>query len=70
MTHEQFAAWREAMNLNKRQAGAVLGLSPETIANYEFGKRRDGQSVSIPRHVDLACMAIAMQFKGWSEYPR
>jgi predicted transcriptional regulator len=70
MTPQEFVNWRKSMQLSKREAGRQLGLSPFTIANYEAGIRRDGAPVVIPRPVDLACMALTSQLKGWSEYPR
>jgi transcriptional regulator with XRE-family HTH domain len=59
MTPDDFKAWRKAMEMNQAQAGEALGLTRETIVNYEAGKRRDnGKPVVIPKTVALACLAI------------
>lgn len=51
------AAWRTRLNLNKVQASAALGIARHTLDNYESGKTK------IPRHIALACQAIAKGLK-------
>ncbi len=48
----------------------ALGLSYETIANYEVGERRDGRMVTIPKTVALACSAIAMNLPPYGTKPQ
>lgn len=69
MTPDQFRAWRVARFRSQAAAGAALGLSRETIGNYEAGKRRDGRPVEIPHVVDLACSAIACNLGPWPIKP-
>lgn len=46
------------MDLTQTQAAKALGLSENTVANYDGGKRCDRVSVAIPRVVLLACRAV------------
>lgn len=65
MTPEQFRAWRTSQGLTMEDAAKALGLGRATIQLYERGKRfetddqGDAAEVEIPRHVALACAAIA-----------
>ena len=60
MTSEQFKAWRKGMGLTQAGAADALGLSKESVFNYETGVRRDGgRAVVIPRTVALACAAVS-----------
>lgn len=59
MTPDDFKAWRNRMDFTQQQAADALGLSRDTIANYERGSRReDNRLVEIPRVVALACAAV------------
>jgi len=64
MNNEQFKAWRKKMNLTQQQAADRLGLYRMTIVNYERGTRlENGNEVTIPRTVALACAAIEAGLK-------
>lgn len=63
MAPEQFAAWRADLGWTKRHAARELGLSPESVRNYEFGDRRDGKPVAIPKHIGLACAWLSHEAK-------
>ncbi len=52
-----FKKWRKAMNLSQKEAANALGLKRRMIQYYEKGER-DGEPVSIPRTVRLACYAL------------
>ena len=69
MTPDQMRAWRDALNLSRREAGELLGLSPSTIEQYEMGRRKGApeQPVVIPRHVALACAAIWHRLEPWGQ---
>lgn len=68
MDNEAFKAWRAAMGFTQQQAADALGLSKPGLINYEHGKRRDGgKPVEIPRHIALACAAIAAGLEPWGE---
>lgn len=53
MTAAAFAAWRASLGLSKAAAARALGLSRNSVQWYEDGSR------PIPRHVALACAALA-----------
>ncbi len=53
MTGADFAAWRARLGMNKTSAAKALDLSRNSIIAYETGR------APIPRHVALACTAIA-----------
>lgn len=53
MTPTDFKSWRARLGLTKAEAARLLGLAPNTVAAYEFGR------AAIPRHVALACAALA-----------
>lgn len=68
MTADDFKAWRTRMNYTRPAAAEALGLSRQTIENYERGQRlEDGRPVVIPRSIALACAAIYHRLKPWSE---
>jgi hypothetical protein len=50
------------MHLNKAEAYRALGLSQNTYTAYEAG-HYNGKPRPIPRHVALACAAIAYGLK-------
>ena len=58
MEPNDFRKWRKALKLSQKDAAAALGLKRRMIQYYEKGER-DGESVSIPKAVRLACFAIA-----------
>ena len=53
MTPASFASWRARLGLTKSAAALRLGVSRNSIINYERG------SMPIPLHIALACAAIA-----------
>lgn len=53
MTPTEFTAWRERLGYNKAEAARVLEIGPNQPRHYESG------SAPIPRHIALACAAIA-----------
>ena len=53
-----FKKWRKAMNLSQKDAAHALGLKRRMIQYYEKGER-DGEKVTIPLTVRLACYAIS-----------
>ena len=53
MSPVSLKAWRERLSWTKTKAAESLGLSPNGYYAYETGQR------PIPRHVALACAAIA-----------
>jgi len=60
MSPEEFRQWRQRLGMKKTDAMAALGIARSTLDQYETGVRRDGRgSVEIPRHIALACTAIA-----------
>lgn len=59
MTGEQLRAWRRGLGLSRRRAAATLGLSESQLVDYESGRKRGtDRAAVIPRHVELACLAI------------
>lgn len=52
-----FKRWRKSMGLSQKEAAEVLGLKRRMIQYYERGER-DGEVVSVPLSVRLACFAI------------
>ena len=54
-----FKKWRKSMKLSQKEAAHALGLKRRMIQYYEKGER-DGEKVSIPRSVRLACYAISV----------
>lgn len=57
MSAEDFRRWRSTLRLSDAAAAAVLGVSRTTVARYN----REGA----PRHIGLACTAIAMGLPPW-----
>ena len=57
MTPVAFKRWRKSLGLSQKQAAEALGLKRRVVQYYEKGER-DGQPVSIPKTVRLACFAI------------
>lgn len=68
MSPADFTAWRKRLGLTKIAAAEALGISPESIANYEKGRRSDSKKpVLIPKVVALACGAVAYGLKPYGE---
>lgn len=57
MEANDFKKWRKSLGLSQKDAAAFLGLKRRMIQYYEKGER-DGDKVTIPRAVRLACYAI------------
>ncbi len=53
-----FKKWRKSLGLSQKDAAHLLGLKRRMIQYYEKGER-DGEKVSIPRAVRLACYAVS-----------
>ena len=53
-----FKRWRKALKLSQKEAAEVLGLKRRVVQYYEKGER-DGESVTIPKYIRLACCAVA-----------
>jgi transcriptional regulator with XRE-family HTH domain len=58
MEPSDFRKWRKSLGLSQKDAANLLGLKRRMIQYYEKGER-DGDQVSIPRAVRLACFAIS-----------
>lgn len=52
-----FKRWRKSLKLSQKEAAEALGLKRRVVQYYEKGVR-DGQSVTIPKTVRLACYAL------------
>jgi transcriptional regulator with XRE-family HTH domain len=60
MTPADFRAWRKRLGLTQAAAATALGMSVSQIIDYEIGtKRGTDRPASIPKHVALACAAVA-----------
>jgi len=55
---ESLTAWRARLGLNRLDAARALGMSRQTLFDYETGKHR------IPPHVGLAAAALARGIEG------
>ena len=53
-----FKKWRKGEKLSQKEAAEALGLKRRMIQYYEKGVR-EGEKVSIPKSVRLACYAIS-----------
>ncbi|MEL7028225.1 MAG: helix-turn-helix transcriptional regulator [Pseudomonadota bacterium] len=58
MEPSDFKRWRKSMGLSQKDAAQVLGLKRRMIQYYEKGER-NGEPVSVPLSVRLACYAIS-----------
>lgn len=66
MTPAQFKTWRKRHGLSQTAAATALGVSLSTVRLYEKGSRwEDGRPVVIPKHVRLACAALALGLKDY-----
>lgn len=64
MTPKNFRSWRKSLHLSQKEAAHALGLKRRVVQYYEKGER-DGESISIPKYIRLACHAIA---QGMDDY--
>lgn len=64
MRPSDFKRWRKALGLSQKQAADALGLKRRVVQYYEKGER-DGEKVSVPKTVRLACWAL---ISGISDY--
>lgn len=65
MTPSEFKLWRKRHRLTQPEAGELLGLTRQTIAGYERDTKTDGTETIVPRHIALACAAIAHGLGPW-----
>ncbi|MBK1664021.1 XRE family transcriptional regulator [Rhodospirillum rubrum] len=64
MTPADFKHWRKLLGLSQKEAAEALGLKRRVVQYYEKGER-DGDEVSVPKIVRLACWALQ---SGISDY--
>lgn len=57
MTSHDFKNWRKSLGLSQKDAAEALGLKRRVVQYYEKGER-DGDKVSVPKYVRLACYAL------------
>ena len=57
-TPEDFKAWRKSLGLSQKKVADALGLKNRIVQYYERGER-DGEKVTICKHVCLACYALS-----------
>ena len=53
-----FRGWRRSLGLSQKEAAEALGLKRRVVQYYEKGER-DGEPVTIPKTVRLACYALS-----------
>lgn len=53
-----FRVWRKSLGLSQKAAAEALGLKRRVVQYYEKGER-DGEPVTIPKTVRLACFALS-----------
>lgn len=58
MHHYNFKHWRRSLGLSQKEAAEALGLKRRIVQYYEKGER-DGEAVSVPKSVRLACYAVS-----------
>tara|TARA_R110002012_G_scaffold20013_1_gene71302 strand:+ start:727 stop:972 length:246 start_codon:yes stop_codon:yes gene_type:complete len=58
MTSGEFKKLRKFLKLSQKEMAEALGLKRRMIQYYEKGER-DGESLDIPKAVELACFALA-----------
>ena len=54
-----FRRWRKSLKYSQREAAEALGLKRRVVQYYEKGER-DGEEVTIPKSVRLACYALSI----------
>ncbi|WP_425456750.1 helix-turn-helix domain-containing protein [Denitrobaculum tricleocarpae] len=61
MTPDQFKRWRKHQSFTQKQAAEALGISFASVRLYEAGERPDSpKPVEVPKHIELACAAVAL----------
>ena len=58
MKPSDFKRWRKSLKLSQKEAAEALGLKRRVVQYYEKGER-DGEAVTIPKYIRLACSAVA-----------
>ena len=53
-----FKRWCKSLKLSQKEAAEALGLKRRVVQYYEKGER-DGETVTIPKYIRLACSALA-----------
>ena len=53
-----FRRWRRSLGLSQKEAAEALGLKRRIVQYYEKGER-NGEAVSVPKSVRLACFAVS-----------
>ena len=62
MTPTDFIEWRKRCGLSRIAASRALGMSRSMLFDYERGVARGkGRAISIPRVVELACLALELR---------
>lgn len=64
MTPTDLRNWRQGLGFSQPRAADLLGRSPRSYQALEQGEAK------ITRETDLACAALALSLRGWSEYPK
>lgn len=64
MSPDDFKTWRKAIDFSKDEAAAALGVSKDTIEEYDAGNRFDDDE--IPKAVALACTALYYRLDQWA----
>lgn len=68
MDRSQLVAWRKNLGLTQQQAADILGVHRATFIDYEKGVRRsDKKPVDVPKSIELACQAIKLGFREYTE---
>jgi DNA-binding XRE family transcriptional regulator len=67
MKPEDFKKWRTKMEWSQTEAANQLGVTRQTIVNYERGHTsgKEEKHISIPRYIELACAALAANISGY-----
>lgn len=58
MKPSDFKRWRKSLKLSQKEAAEALGLKRRVVQYYEKGER-DGETVTVPKYIRLACGALA-----------
>lgn len=58
MTSKELKRFRKFLKLSQKEFAGALGLKRRMIQYYEKGER-DGDSIEIPKTVELACYALS-----------
>lgn len=57
MSPDNFKKWRKSLSLSQKEAAEALGIKRRMLQYYEKGER-DGEAITIPLYIRLACYAI------------